>query len=49
MIPQGMPAKVCSAFWQRSAFCTPDTFVESMAHSCSRNVAVATLYKISRE
>jgi hypothetical protein len=43
MIPQGMPAKVCSAFWQRSALSTPLTL--EMPHSASRKVDVATLTK----
>lgn len=37
--PQGVSAKSCSAFWQRSALVTPGVLRE---HSCSRKVAIAT-------
>jgi hypothetical protein len=45
MMPHGMSAKVCSAFWQRSALFTPVTL--RMWYSCSMKVAVATLQWIS--
>ena len=42
MIPQGVPANVCSAFWHRRAFWMPDT--EGMfPTAASTNVATATL------
>jgi hypothetical protein len=40
MIPQGVPAKSCSAFWHRNAFFTPS--ILSILYNFSKNVAVAT-------